>query len=403
MTRNNVLISLLLALLAAASLGLIFSPVKPTTKPEQPAAAHYATLMGKEFFDEAYRLMPPIAKTDQPVAGGIVNHHLLAAPLDAQFFAGLAAQKPKRIILIGPDHLSRGKRPITATSGTWKTPYGDLATDTELTAALADSHLVNIEETPFDYEFSVGGLVPFIKRSLPDAKVITIILRNDAKAKELDNLVAALPQDQNTIIVGSIDFSHYLPSDVANFHDLTNLAITSAFDWDSLDKLEIDSVPTMRAVLKYAEIRKAQTSTVVAHTNSAEATKNLDAQETTSYLNMYFSLGPKTPFVVKTALYLGDDRTPPTPSFTKRGQLRIISPEDRFMNGFMNINDGSSLPEKLKLPNLAVGIARYTDKTVYYLFPTILEKGLRRLMTAPERTAYFRQNKLNESIVTIRD
>jgi len=42
--------------------------------------------MGKDFFDEAYKNEPPVIQSEQKTVGGIVNHHLLAAPLLAQFF-----------------------------------------------------------------------------------------------------------------------------------------------------------------------------------------------------------------------------------------------------------------------------------------------------------------------------
>ncbi len=371
-----------------------------TINDQRPAAktGHYATLMGREFYDRAYASGSTLIKAPDKTAGGIVNHHLLAAPLLAQFFDGLKDQKIKHLIIIGPDHMSRGKNSVTISTQGWKTGYGDVRPDAALINRLSSEGAVNIEDAPFDYEFSVGGLVTFAKRSLPKALVTTIIVRSDAKNDDLIKLAAALPRSSDTLVVASIDFSHYLPSDVADFHDLTARAIISNFDIDNFDKLEIDSVPTLRVAMEYFKLRGAMTDTLVASSNSAKLTGQLDLQETTSYLNQYFSRstysrtrisGPVV-FDVKTSLYLGN----------LGKNAKIVSPEDRFMRGFMSIDYGSTLPTQFKKPNLAVGIARYADKTVYYLFPTIVEKGTRRLMTAGEKTVYFRQNNIKESIVT---
>jgi len=360
--------------------------------------------MSPEFYDEAYKNAPTTISALPETVGGIVNHHLLAAPLLAQFFDGLAKQKPEHLIIIGPDHLSRGSSPITISAEGWGTAYGDLHPDSALIDQLSNSGAAHIEEWPFDYEFSVGGLVTFAKRSFPDIDVTTIILRGDAPEAALAKLAAALPRSPDTLVVASLDFSHYLPTDVADFHDLTNRAVISDFDTADLDKIEIDSIPTLRVALEYFQLRGALTDTLVASTNSAKITGKLDTQETTSYLNQYFSVGEKSPFVVKTSLYLGSGGTPPNPLFSKEGaDMKIISPEDRFMRGFIGLDDGSTLPADLKKPDLAVGTARYSDKTIYYLFPTTVEKGTRRLMTAAEERSYLRQNGIKESIITIQN
>ena len=346
--------------------------------------------MSPDFYDEAYKNAPATIPSEKQTVGGIVNHHLLAAPLLAQFFDGLKNQKPKHLIIIGPDHLSRGSAPITVSAEGWGTAYGDLAPDTALIDKLSSSNAAHIEEWPFDYEFSVGGLVTFAKRSLPGIDVATIILRGDASEAALAKLAAALPRSSDTLVIASLDFSHYLPTDAADFHDLTNRAIISNFDLANLDKIEIDSIPTLRVALEYFQLRGALTDTLVASTNSAKITGKLDTQETTSYLNQYFSVGDKQPFPVKTSLYLG-----------KIG--KIVSPEDRFMRGFMSIDDGSTLPADLKKPNLAVGLARYVDKTVYYLFPIAHDKTGARLMTAAEEQTYLRQNNIKGSIITVQN
>lgn len=399
MTRNKIIIATLIIVLAAMSLALLLSPTG--TKGTDPFMTeknikgsvpfvHYSTLMGKEFFDRAYTQAPTIVKTDSPIAGGTVNHHLLAAPLDAQFFEGLAAQKPKRVILIGPDHMSRGRQTITTTAGTWRTPYGDLTIDTALINELAGKKIANIEESPFDFEFSVGGLVPFIKRSLPQVKTITIIVRSDATEEQLKNLSNALPRDNDTVVVASIDFSHYLPSRAADFHDLTNRAVINAFDYSNFDKLEIDSVPSLRVLLKYLEQRGAQKATLVANTDSAKITGKLDTQETTSYLNQYFSIGRSAPTGIETSLYIPPGK-------------KIVSAENRFMHGFMESAVASDLPQYLQLPNLAVGMAASADKITYFLFPTATDKAGTRLMTAAEEKEFFRQNGIKESIITVQN
>jgi AmmeMemoRadiSam system protein B len=402
--KRAVVIIILVVALAAVSSALIFSGAKSPLSLSSPRSAivdlsstpatqgergvkHFATLMSPAFYDEAYKNAPSVVAAPPDTAGGIVNHHLLAAPLLAQFFEGLKNNKIKHLILIGPDHLSRGSEPITISAETWGTAYGDLRPDTALIDQLSDGGLAHIEEWPFDYEFSVGGLVTFAKRSLPGIDVATIILRGDASNEALAKLAAALPRSPDTLVVASLDFSHYLTSDAADFHDLTSRAVISDFEINNFNKIEIDSLPSLRVALQYFQWRGTFANTLIAETNSAKITDLLDAPSTTSYMNQYFSAGTKTPFAVKTSLYLAGNQT-------------IVSDEDRFMRGFMSFDDGSTLPAAIKKPNLAVGIAQYPGKTVYYLFPIAHDKSGARQMTATEEKAYFRQNNIKESIVT---
>jgi AmmeMemoRadiSam system protein B len=402
--KRTAVIIVLAAALATVSSALIFSGAKTPLTPTslrlrgtshftssatrgEVGNKHLATLMSPAFYDEAYKNAPPVVAAPSDTAGGIVNHHLLAAPLLAQFFEGLKNQKIKHLVLIGPDHLSRGSEPITISAETWGTPYGDLRPNTALIDQLSNESLAHIEEWPFDYEFSVGGLVTFAKRSLPDADVATIILRGDASNEALAKLAATLPRSSDTLVVASLDFSHYLTSDAADFHDLTSRAVISDFEINNFDKIEIDSLPSLRVALQYFQLRNALSDTLIASTNSAKITGKLDAPSTTSYMNQYFSAGAKTPFAVKTSLYLAGNKT-------------IVSDEDRFMRGFMSFDNGSTLPAAIKKPNLAVGFAQYPGKTVYYLFPIAHDKTGARLMTAAEEKAYFRQNNIKESIVT---
>ena len=388
-------IALLAAALAFASFALIFlrTRTEPLARPaaQKETAAnrpkHLATLMSPAFYDEAYKNAPAAVIAPPDAAGGIVNHHLLAAPLLAQFFEGLKNKNIKHLILVGPDHLSRGAKSITISAATWGTAYGDLKPNIALINELSSSGLAHIEEWPFDYEFSVGGLVTFAKRSLPGADIATIILRGAASDEALAKLAAALPRSSDTLVIASLEFSHYLTSDAADFHDLTSRAAISDFEINNFEKLEIDSLPSLRVALEYFQRRGALADTLVASTNSAKITGASDAPSTTSYLNQYFSAGVKTPFTVQTSLYLA-------------GNKAIVSDEDRFMRGFMSLNDGSTLPAAIKKPNLAVGVAEYSDKTVYCLFPIAHDKTGAHQMAAAEEKAYFRQNNLKQSIVT---
>ncbi len=259
---------------------------------------HNATLLSPNFFDEAYEQAAALSN-EVPLApetrGGIVPHHLLAAPLIAQFFEQLAALKPTRVIIVGPDHLGRAHAGAITTDGSWKTPYGVLRADVAAVRQLQAAGVAVLEPSVFDVEHSIAALVPFMQRSLPKATIVPILVNSRITADEADALADILPHDEHTIILASVDFSHYLPGRVAQFHDVMSMAALQSFSFEELDDLEVDSPESLRVFLKAMEAAGAPRMTLHANTNSAALTGEKALPETTSYVIASFAeSGSKT-------------------------------------------------------------------------------------------------------------
>ena len=89
--KRTIAIALLATALATVSAAFIFSGTKAPLTPPSPHSAiatrgeggvkHLATLMSPAFYDEAYKNEPTTIPALPETVGGIVNHHLLAAPL----------------------------------------------------------------------------------------------------------------------------------------------------------------------------------------------------------------------------------------------------------------------------------------------------------------------------------
>jgi hypothetical protein len=179
--------------------------------------------------------MKPPAQDVGSVRGGIVPHHLLAGHIDAAFFETIAKQRPSTIVLFGPNHFGRGFSDTITTGRDWKTVYGDVPTDRTIVAGLTEAGIAGIEEAIVKEEHSVYSLIPFIKKSLPEAKVVPLILSNRMSFEDADALADALldivPKD--TVFVSSIDFSHYQRLPVANFHDALSIGVIPLYAYAS--------------------------------------------------------------------------------------------------------------------------------------------------------------------------
>lgn len=256
---------------------------------------HSSRLYEPQFFDQAYtRGKQYIKDHGAHVIGGIIPHHLLAAPLIAAFFEGIENQEVKKVLLIGPNHYNAGAHTIVSSKATWKTIFGDLQPDVQNINLLESEGVVFIDEEVFDNEHSIYGISPFIKKSFPSATFIPIILKGSASRNDGDRLVEALEKilDSNTVVLASVDFSHYLSSVEADGYDAQSIETIMSFNLDGILNLDyqknLDSPVSIYALVKLMQNIKA-IPVLIQNSNSAKQTNQMLLESTTSYVTMYFT------------------------------------------------------------------------------------------------------------------
>ncbi|OHA13388.1 MAG: AmmeMemoRadiSam system protein B [Candidatus Tagabacteria bacterium RIFCSPLOWO2_01_FULL_39_11] len=270
---------------------------------------HYSSFSQKDFFDSAFEktIRPQISK-NQHIRGIIIPHHLLASNLIANALYSISSEKPITVVIISPNHFFTGQGQIISSLYDWETPYGILESDKNIIKRLQANRLLDIDELPFEKEHGISNLTAFIKKVLPNAKIIPLIIKDTLSFREsdffLDNINKILPE--NTLFIASLDFSHYLPSQIADFHDTKSLAVLASFDYEGINFLDIDSKPSLRIFLKYLASKGANAFNLLDHSNSAYILKDENISETTSYITGFFSLGNQSKNEQTTLLAFGD-------------------------------------------------------------------------------------------------
>lgn len=221
----------------------------------------------------------------------IVPHHLMVSNYTASVFKKLESYQYKTVVLIGPNHYSLGQGAIITSRADWDTPYGVLAGDRWLISNLVRQNGIVVDETPFAVEHSISGLVPFIKRSFPNAKIIPIILQPTAMVADgivLGQTIDILTDSATTLVIGSVDFSHDKPIAAADANDIVTADLIRTFDIDHLSGVDADSPATIAAVLTYAKLNQVTTAQEVFHTNSGRLIGRPE-EPTTSHFGWIFS------------------------------------------------------------------------------------------------------------------
>lgn len=274
--------------------GYIAQEVSPRTSPLPPRLAWHTPTASPDMYRFAFsRVRPYPGLTEYSVRGLTVNHHLLAPDIIADTLATAKSSKVKTIVLLSPNHFYTGYGKILTSNKDWATPFGLLAADAPRIQAIAKITRLNIENPAFEGEHGVYNIVPFIKHDFPYARIIPIIVKStlsvQAARQFADQLNALLPPD--TLVVASVDFSHYKTSAVADANDAKTLEAIRSFNSAALPDLDLDAPPAMIIMLRLMANRGATSFRLLHHTNSAKVIGNLSIPETTSYIDGVFTLG----------------------------------------------------------------------------------------------------------------
>ncbi len=344
----------ILILLALGQAGLFYflgnTPLKTTSTPASNSSSpktnnklpiHYSYSLSKNFFEEAYKSKIKKPAFPEKIYGGIVPHHLLAKNYLAKYFEGLSGQNYKKVVLIGPNHYKAGKADIIVSQGKWITPYGDLPPDSKLINSLLKDNIVAAEEDPFITEHSISSLVSFIRRDLGNVKFTPIIIKektNKQKVVQLAKTIFKNVDPDETPVLSSVDFSHYLSPEAAEFHDEKSNNVVLNFDFKRIDKIEVDSPLSLLATLQYLKEIKAQKGQLVYHDNPGITNHDYDLAVTTHNFFVFTKGAPLQDTLISMLLF-GDlmlDRHVKQ-QINRQGTEYLIKnlagPEKRFFRG----------------------------------------------------------------------
>ncbi len=245
----------------------------------------------KEFYETASSFKKKSMDFSESPVGMIVPHHLLAADLIAEAFSNLKPEDYETVVLISPNHFDIGDSKVISSGYPFDTPYGRLETDSRLFRQLAKGGTVSPNEEVFSREHGILGEVSFIKKYLPDVKVLPLVLKPNLSDHEVDALVDKLidiSRSRRTLVILSADFSHYKTSQEAQADDKRSLIVLSSGDPNKAKNAEIDTKPGLRLIMEYAKKLGSKFS-VLNNSNSAILSGVDDVEETTSYITGYFT------------------------------------------------------------------------------------------------------------------
>jgi poly-gamma-glutamate synthesis protein (capsule biosynthesis protein) len=270
------------------------------------------------YFSSTLEIFASNPGNKQDIVSGVVPHHLLAKEIIEDFFQHISSQeKAETIILLSPDHFNSGTLDdvnafitLDWESGSKKEEFDNIKIDSLLGKRLADENKMVLNSSAIVYDHGITNLIPYIKKYFPETRFLPILIPIDITKEQMEHLVKTINKETpaQTIIIASVDFSHYLPPRAAGFHDKKSIRVLLNFEEDNFNDIEVDCWQALYAAGLFATLRHKTAIHIIAHKNSVDFSK-LYSELTTSYFSVAFGEKKNEETFskgVKTILFVGD-------------------------------------------------------------------------------------------------
>jgi AmmeMemoRadiSam system protein B len=242
----------------------------------------------RTFYEQAIEKEKPTGAMPHGITGISIPHHLLAVHLMARGFWAASAGQYRRIVIISPDHFRAVRGKFATAARATVTPFGTVPGDAKAVDSLLRRADLFERASDLTREHGIQAILPLVARFFPDTPVIPIVASISTRQSDWDGTVEALASvvDEQTLVIQSTDYSHYLPWGTAVSKDRETLAIIAANDFAKVALLDqpgnMDSKAAQYIQMKLQSTLFGASAVVIANANSAQYGAN--PNNTTSYI-----------------------------------------------------------------------------------------------------------------------
>jgi hypothetical protein len=207
--------------------------------------------------------------------------------------------------------------------------YKSMPADTQKIIVISPNHFGTGQFTVMPVDEEELGYTPhrdFAKQYFPDAEIEGWMIRVDAQEPELlwlTEKLAAEAQNENSIFIFSVDFSHYLPAEISLVHDLRSIDIIESRSIAAAASVEADSPLAVELMLRLLEARDLSMD-VLKNTNPALDTNSPASFENTTHIFACSQDAEPFPRQLNTTMYFAE------PQEFYLG----LTEEDRYLYGY---------------------------------------------------------------------
>lgn len=249
-------------------------------------------------------------KQNTEIYAGVVPHHLLALNIISKFFESLKIDEPETVIMLSVDHFHQCSSESVEFITTDSTSFRELQVETELIHNLEDNFSMLKDDSKLSLDHGICDILPFLKVNFPNIRFAPFIVSQSLsleKARQFTEIIYKSSNDK-TLVIASVDFSHYLPEEIAKLHDEKSKRVLLNFEEEGFSNIEVDSPQALYIARYFAKLRGADSFTVISEGNSNNYLAEKQPQ-VTSYFSVLFGKELKETIPVepsKTFIFTGD-------------------------------------------------------------------------------------------------
>lgn len=178
--------------------------------------------------------------------------------------------KTNRAIILGTAHRYPLKSASVLEYDYYNSPLGKVKVSSDIKSILKEKCVVSIDEADYE-EHSIEIEIPFLQRVLGDFEIIPIIVGR-VDSTEFSEVLEKY-SDEKTVIVASVDLSHFHSYDEAKKLDNYSIECILNLNADGIKQAEIDSPYAIMALLELAKRKKWKTK-LLDYKNSGDIIKD---------------------------------------------------------------------------------------------------------------------------------
>ncbi|QAR34113.1 AmmeMemoRadiSam system protein B [Geovibrio thiophilus] len=190
---------------------------------------------------------------------------------------------PDKVILMGPNHTGLGARISVYPEGSWETPFGDAAIDSETASKLTASHLCTADTAAHINEHSLEVIVPILKYLNPNVRItpVTMMGLSTETCRALGELLASVCDDKTLVVVSS-DMNHFENASATERKDGAALQAVLALDEKALAvtvsgmNISMCGAVPAAAAISYCKLRGCTKAELTEHTHSGFVSGDYD-------------------------------------------------------------------------------------------------------------------------------
>lgn len=246
-----------------------------------------------ELLDEAMREVVSVEFEEETILGGIVPHHDVSYQMMGRFYKTISQDDVDLVVLVGPNHFGTNDGVLTY-DGVFSTFLGEIETDTDKVNALISAGLCLIDQSKrFELEHSLNIQMPFVVEVFEGARVLPILIGEEQRVDVVDELVTVLDDilmdyDGRVMVIGTVDFSHYLDSERTQINDSYTLNLIEENNTQGLMQLDDGYVDAPSVLTLMMKLFEHADMSLLEHTNAEEILEKISPGDMTSYMTFVF-------------------------------------------------------------------------------------------------------------------